>query len=83
MLGEGHMTLWLPDNIPIAAQSFTALEAKGTPKKILVQPGLKNYPLARALEPVIWQTVTLLKGSIFPPGCTRLQPVKSISAGYD
>jgi hypothetical protein len=37
------MSLWLPDNIPVAAQSLAALEAKGTPAKV---PG---YALSKAL----------------------------------
>jgi hypothetical protein len=37
------MSLWLPDNIPVAAQSLAALEAKGAPQKI---PG---FSLSRAL----------------------------------
>ncbi len=36
------MALWLPDNIPIAAQSLAGLRAKGTLKKI---PG---YSLSKA-----------------------------------
>jgi len=36
------MPLWLPDNIPVAAQSFAALRAKGFPKRL---PG---YSLSKA-----------------------------------